>query len=543
MCDFRLISNRELNGIASNGNKFGKLEHAESVARSRKGQEVIVENNGTYSLYDPMGKDAVAVSKLAKNSNLKIIELVDTNNNIINIASSDKILGVGEKVSDKELKGIASNGNGFKNFTDAESVAKKLTKNVAIVNKDSIFYLYNINDKNINDLMIGTKQKIDSRIVSVVKNTSIASKIPSLGIGLDEKVAKYIPNKTTSVNNKDFNSDVKVNNSKIAYTSNGKIMLDNKEFKISGINVYDLADVAARSQSELEKTLKTLSDSGANTVRFWAFSSNSPDTFKRIFETSKNMGLDLKFIPVLGNQWKDMEAPQSSFTKKDNWYDQGYKKDYLPHVLETVKSFVNQDNILMIELMNEPEAGHNSLKRFADTVSTDIRDVYKQYEQQTGTKVQHHLISLGTLGGEGRNGMVGSDFKDLYSLPNIDVVTAHDYTFDDHQSKENNISPLFQQYIDYAKQLNKPFFLGEIGIKVRKDGVENAGIPLRSSDQAMKIMENKMKIYNEKGISGALLWGPQPAGHAVDGAGYGFTYNEGDKIQSTLKEIFSKINP
>ena len=449
MSDFRLIPNADLRGIASAGNKFSKVEHAVSVAKSRKGIEVIVEKDGLYSLYEPLGKDTANIKTLAKQSDLKILKLVDANNTVTNI--------------------------------------KKET--------------------------------------------------PSVDNSTPTNASKNIAPKFS------YSSVINTPNKNIAYTSNTKIMLNDKEFKISGLNVYDLANVSDGSQQELEKTLKTIADSGANTVRFWAFSSHNPDTFANIFDTSKKMGLDLKFIPVLGNQWKDMEATAGNFTKKDDWYKQGYKKDYLPHALETVRSMINRDEVLMIELMNEPEANHSALKNFANTVSTAIKNEYKEYEKQTGNKTAKHLISLGTLGGEGRNGMAGSDYKDLYSLPNIDVVTAHDYSLDDKQSKENTIAPIFKEYINTAKQLNKPFFVGEIGVKVRKDGVENFGMPIRTNEKALEIMDKKMKLYNDKNISGVLLWGPQPAGHGVDGAGYGFSYSNGDKTQNALRKIFSEIHP
>jgi len=113
----------------------------------------------------------------------------------------------------------------------------------------------------------------------------------------------------------------------------------------------------------------------------------------------------------------------------------------------------------MVEIMNEPEANHSVLRDFADDVSTQIRNIYIK------NNITPHLISLGTLGGDERNGMKGHEYKDLYGLPNIDVVTAHDYTFDHGKSGENNISKTYENYIKYAKDLNKPFFIGEIGIK------------------------------------------------------------------------------
>ncbi len=331
-------------------------------------------------------------------------------------------------------------------------------------------------------------------------------------------------------------------------------MLKGKEFKISGINVYDLADVAKRSQSELESTLKTIASSGANTVRFWAFTKNEPQDFIKIFDTSKKLGLDLKFIPVLGDHWEHIEA----YRKDDNWYSGNYKtqdminkpssnthqklETYMQHVKETIPAIMNRDEILMIELMNEPEAGHQSLKTFADDVSTTIREIYTKSEKENGSNIPKHLISLGTLGGETRKGMIGHDYKDLFTLPNIDVATAHDYTFNDNKSTEKTVSPLFKKYMKYSKELNKPFFLGEIGIKVRTDGVENSNNKiLRSNEQAMAIMKNRIKAYEEVGFAGGLIWGPQPEGKGVDGSGHGFTYKTGDNVEQSIKNVFQEF--
>lgn len=560
MSDFSLIPNSQLKNIASNGNGFSKIEHAEAVAKNRKGKEAIVEKDGTFFLYESFGKDQTNINSIKK-SDLNIIEIIDEKNKIYKLAervfnnvqtpgslknNSDGIKGVGEKLSTKDIKNYASNGNNFRKFTDAESIAKKLNYNTAIVQKDNIYYLYHISLENANKFLKGNNNFIDGKVAGIVKNGATLS-------------------------NWSFESETRKPNNKIAYTENNKIMLKGKEFKISGINVYDLADVAHRSQSELESTLKTIASSGANTVRFWAFTKSNPQDFIKIFDTSKNLGLDLKFIPVLGDHWEHIE----SFRKNDKWYAGDYKtqdmvnkpkgyventkdliseylgeqlqtpsnaESYLQHVKETIPLFTDRDEILMIELMNEPEAKHNTLKGFADDVSTTIRNIYSEKEKQTGQEIPKHLISLGTLGGTTRQGMVGHDYKDLYTLPNIDVVTAHDYTFNDGESKENTVAPVFTDYLKYAKELNKPFFLGEIGIKVRKDGVENSNNPkLRSNEKAMDILQNRIKAYEKLGFSGGLVWGPQPDGKAVDGSGHGFSYKSGDKVEQNLKNVFQEF--
>jgi hypothetical protein len=330
----------------------------------------------------------------------------------------------------------------------------------------------------------------------------------------------------------------RIMNNKIACLKANKIFLKGKEFRIAGLNVYDLAYVAARSQPELEATLKAVAESGANTIRFWAFSIHKPEIFLKIFDTTKKLNLDLKFIPVFGNNWQDMESPGSHFLKDDQWYSEGYKKEYLPHVLGTVRELRQRDEILMLELMNEPEADYSVLRKFADTVSTKIREVYNT---QTGKRIPRHLISLGLLGGEKKDWPNKKEYMELFDLPNIDLVTAHDYTLDWGLSGEADLSPVFVKYTDYARALNKPFFLGEIGVKIRPGGTETQpnGPDIRTLDQALKIYRKKLELYKRLNISGALLWGPQPLGHAVDGAGFGFSFKPGDNTTKELQEIFA----
>ncbi len=434
--------------------------------------------------------------------------------------NSEGIKGVGEKIGNNLLAGVASDGNGFRKYSDAEYVAKNITVNTAIVAKNNLYYLYSVDKGNTLKLEKGDSSFLDKRVIGIVKNGNTIHNHGSQGL-------------------------TSIPNDKISFVKGNKIILKDQEYKVSGINVYDLADVGKKSQEELEKTLKLISYSGANTIRCMAFSRLKPEDFIRVLDTNKKLGLNLKFILVLGNHWQDMEKPGSNFIKNDEWYKEGYKKDYLPHVKETAKALLNRDEILMIELLNEPEAQHQTLKNFADEVSTTIRQIYTDYDKEHNTQIPRHLISLGTLGGEHRPGMVKDDYRDLFELPNIDVVTAHDYTYDANESSLTTISPLFQKYINYANELNKPFFLGEIGIKVRKGGTEHKpeGENIRDPQQAMEIMGSRLQVYKEQGISGALVWGPEPNGHAVDGAGLGFTFKPGDNLEKSMHDVFNVFNP
>ncbi|MFN4149919.1 MAG: hypothetical protein ACK4IX_03165, partial [Candidatus Sericytochromatia bacterium] len=202
-----------------------------------------------------------------------------------------------------------------------------------------------------------------------------------------------------------------------------------------------------------------------------------------------------------------------------------------------------------------------------------VRKVYDDYEKaHPNEEIPRHMISLGTLGGYDRKGMEDREYKELYGLPNIDVATVHDYTFDKsvspnplkHLAEKSTssgasaVSDLHKGYIKQAKELNKPFFLGEIGIRVRdadKGEYDYSKYPapynpetLRSKEDAMKIMNSRLKEFEKLGTSGALLWGPQPEGYAKDGAGFAFSFfsdenktTSDDKVKVQLKEIFKEL--
>jgi len=513
MCNIRMLSNSELSGISRNGNGFSKIEHAESVAKNRAGAELIIKKDNLYYLADAnLIKNP---KELSKDPNFKVFEFVDNNNQVLNIQNSEGLKGLGEKISNSELSGKAKSGNSFYKYSDAESVAKNLSFPSAIVSKDNKFFLYKISPESSDKILKGDNSLIDGKVSSVVKNSK-------------------------TLYNWSYESPAKIPNDKgVAYSENSKIMINNKEFKMSGLNVYDLPSVA-NNQAELEKTLKLISDSGANTVRFMAFSKEPVENYTKILDTSKKMGLDLKFVPVFGNHWQHCEKEGENKVKDDSWYKNEYKNNYLPHIQESVKALMTKDNMLMIELMNEPDASHDNLKNFADDVSTKVREIYNDYDKTNKTNIPRHLISLGTdavpytvgpVEYEYSKGVAGHDYKDVYGLPNIDVVTGHDYTFDRGKLiDETSLSKTFKNHIKHSKELNKPFFLGEIGIKIN---------PERNEDKAIQIMKQRLDLYKKENISGALLWGPQPNGHSVDGDGFGFNFYSPEKV----KDIFENMNP
>ncbi|MBT9548712.1 MAG: cellulase family glycosylhydrolase [Candidatus Sericytochromatia bacterium] len=525
----RPLGQSELAPYASNGNGFSRLEDARAVAKARPGQEVIVQEGHNFVLHAVA--DQAQLSQLsAFNSQQIVLEFVGADHQILNLDNPEGIRGVGQKLSLADLKNHASGDNAFGRFTHAESVAKKLSYPTAIVHRHGHYELFRLTDDSAKRLLAGQNDLLDGKVTAVVRSSQTL-----YNWGAERKTAQAHPG--------------------VVYSSAGKLMLDDKPFTIRGMNVYDLVEVGQRSPAELKKTLQLLADTGVNSVRLLALSKHQPEDLKRVLDTAREMKLDMKFIPVLGNHWSHVEAKHSAYNKDESWYRQDFEHHYWPHAKATVEAVIDYPEILMWELMNEPEAQPETLRQFADDVSTRMRDVYTQREAQTGQPVPHHLIGLGTRSvgryGEEVTGMEGHEYKDLYGLPNLDVATTHDYTSD---TLEGSIADEMR----YARDLNKPFFLGEIGVKVRGGGTESkpelfvsdrlkSSLGLSPTDPAVnrqaaiQRLKEKIQASQQAGSAGAMLWGPQPNGYAVDGDGYGFTYQQQDAAFQELLGLFQSF--
>jgi len=59
--------------------------------------------------------------------------------------------------------------------------------------------------------------------------------------------------------------------------------------------------------------------------------------------------------------------------------------------------------------------------------------------------------------------MAGGLYQRLYCLPNISIVTAHDYTIESEGQDPAELGPTMTRDFQAAEDLRKPFFLGEVG--------------------------------------------------------------------------------
>ncbi|MFN8528312.1 MAG: NBR1-Ig-like domain-containing protein [Anaerolineae bacterium] len=137
-----------------------------------------------------------------------------------------------------------------------------------------------------------------------------------------------------------------------------------------------------------------------------------------------------------------------------------YRTTYLPHVTTIVTAVKDHPGALMFELGNEyafhprnPEPNRQDAQafiNFARDVSTAIKQIAPTKLVSTGLVNSRHVANL-------IDEVPPVTFsRQLHSLPTIDVISLH-YYFQDNE--KGNLAT----DVGIAKQLGKPFYVGELG--------------------------------------------------------------------------------
>lgn len=334
--------------------------------------------------------------------------------------------------------------------------------------------------------------------------------------------------------------------------NSGRFELSRRPYRFIGANMYELAYT---DRDTCRRMLEEAAGQGFNAVRFWAFASVKPDMLEHICEVAS--ALNIRIVPVLA----DMNEFLQGFRIDDKWFRKSYTDHYLPFVISLMQLLESRKEILMWELFNEPACSDiSALRNFIADVSRKAKDADKI-----------HPLTVGTIGGIGdRFGnefsrFSLSNFRSIYSVGSVDAVSLHDYSFSATfleradlyfrlKSRKktsfaaNKLDVIFNAFPDLidevlirrhgktldipftvrsiwkfynnlnilaAKKLDKPVFIGEIGIK-KKYGA------LRS-----KILESQLRDHFDSGVSGAFVWSFEAEGRSLDGHDYGFNSDDG----------------
>ena len=308
--------------------------------------------------------------------------------------------------------------------------------------------------------------------------------------------------------------------------SGTQLYLDGRPYRFTGLNVYN-----ANSTGSCWYTMSTgpiLGDSlasmgaGNEAIRAWFFQSLATTNRRRDWSAFDHTlavarAHGFRVIPTLTNQWGDCE---SGGYKTERWYTDGYRErdpagtvSYLRWVAEVVARYRNDPTILAWQLINEAE-----VKPSADAAacSLDAAGKLKRWAAQVSLVVKlldrRHLVSLGTIGG-GQCGTQEAEYQDVHRLPTIDLCEVHDY---------QPAAPIpgdqfngMQVRLDQCRALNKPLFVGEMGIRPTDVG-GTPDDPAAALAARAAAFDAKLNAQFPAGVRGVLAWAWSALGSTTD---------------------------
>lgn len=351
-------------------------------------------------------------------------------------------------------------------------------------------------------------------------------------------------------------------------THNGGFTLKGMPFRFIGANVYELANIETNiTKAVIEDAVKT----GFTVLRFWLFQNRETkliiNKLNEICDIVNPYGI--KLIISLADKWGYLQ----NYKIDESWYTTGYKNEYLKYVKEVTSACKERDEIMIWELINEPEA--DSFEPFYNFVKHTCEEI------KSGN--QNHMLSLGTVGGIGDKFgswlsiFRKSNFRKLYSLSSIDAVSLHDYSYDSalferleifYRFKGNEkranmyaklgrtanppFDKLDNRYLAQSKLVRVPLTLRSVWNRYNKKDIrfaQKTGKPVYIGEVGFKknhlLSRNKILELdiNEKfkmGVCGYVLWSFETQGRNNDGHGYGF--GPGDGFEEVIRKWKSELS-
>ncbi len=226
-----------------------------------------------------------------------------------------------------------------------------------------------------------------------------------------------------------------------------------------------------------------------------------------------------------------------SKTLDSGWYQQGYRTTvstvasswgarngltYRDFVRSVVERYRDDPTVLMWQLINEAEAKRSDgscSSATDDAAAAAIRGFADDMSRMIKSVDGNHLVSLGTIG-TGQCGTSGPRYQNVHSPAGIDLLEMHDYVAG--QSLIGDQWNGMKLRLDQARALNKPIFVGELGV----DPKEVGGLDARA-----RVVGTKLRDQFDAGVVGVVAWEWRNAGRS---GGDRFVVGPGDPVLDSL---------
>lgn len=256
-----------------------------------------------------------------------------------------------------------------------------------------------------------------------------------------------------------------------------QIVLDGQPLFFFGLNATHFLD-KEYPEEKVEPFLAALSERGVNALRVWYFDYNDPERFGRLLDLGDKYGI--RFVVTLAD---NVDRGRDWFFSDDD------EETYRPHLEATVSRFKDRPQILMWEVINEP----NCAGRFDEECQTTIREWLSLATGLVKAIDPCHIITTGVIG-DGNSNEEERWYKGIHSKGTVSAVSQHRRATDDTFNE-----------VAIAEDIERPIFFGEIYYKAYDEGCQplNDGQDLR--DRADQVKDD-LRHAIELGVDGYLLW-------------------------------------
>jgi hypothetical protein len=263
----------------------------------------------------------------------------------------------------------------------------------------------------------------------------------------------------------------------IARRQGDQVVVDGQPVFFFGLNAQHFLD-KEYPEEKVEPLLAGLSERGVNTLRVWYFDYNDPERFQRLLDLGAKHGI--RFVVTLGDNVN---------RGRDWFFGNNDEKKYRPHLTETVSRFKDRPEILMWEVINEPNCAGN--------YDQECLDVIREWLTMATGKVKQidpcHIISTGMIGAGNYEEEV-KNYKTIHRKGSVGIVSQHRRATDEGQAE-----------VELAADIDRPIFYGEVYDKAFDEGCEplDGGQALR---KRATVIKDDLQGAIDAGVDGYLLW-------------------------------------